>query len=246
MDDADRIAACPDTGSLYVIDSVYVTLDSLAQSTRVITTTNISDDPVQYVRQQFESMLGRGPDPAGHFYWSNLLLRCDGAAECLRVGRAELDAYLDSAPAPAFSITGRVTDGNGLGLAGIPVHLSGAQPVSALTDAGGNYKFKGLPTSGNYTVAAVSPLYTFGPESWTITTPAGDQTAKDFVAGRRTFSVSGRVLMNASGLANQQVRVTSTSPDFATRTVPTQYDGSYEFEGMPAGHSYTVDLVPES
>ena len=162
------------------------------------------------------------------------------------MGRAKLDAYLNSAPAPAFSITGRVTDGNGQGLAGIPVHLSGAQPVSALTDAGGNYKFKGLPTSGNYTVAAVSPLYTFGPESWTITTPAGDQTAKDFVAGRRTFSVSGRVLMNAAGLANQQVRVTSTSPDFATRTVPTQYDGSYEFEGMPAGHSYTVDLVPAS
>ena len=67
VDHADRIAASSETGSLYVIDSVYGTLDSLAPTTRVITTTDISDDPVQYVRQQFESMLGRGPDPAGHF-----------------------------------------------------------------------------------------------------------------------------------------------------------------------------------
>ncbi len=246
VDHADRIAASSETDSLYVIDSLYGTLDSLAPTTRVITTTDISDDPVQYVRQQYESLLGREPDPAGHFYWSDLLLRCDGAAECLRVGRAKLDTYLNSAPAPNFSITGRVTDGNGQGLAGVAVNLGGGQPVTALTDSVGNYKFNGLPTSGAYTVTAVSSTHSFGPESWTITTPAGNQTAKDFVVGRQTFSVSGKVLMGTAAVANQQVRVTSTSPDFATRTVATQYDGSYVFEGIPAGHSYTVDLPPTS
>ncbi len=244
VDDADRIAATPETGSLYVIDSVYATLDSQAQSTSVITTVNAGDDPVQYVRQQYETLLGRAPDPAGHFYWSNLLLRCDADAQCLQDGRAALDAYLASAPAPAFSITGRVTDGNGQGLAGVAVSLGGGQPVTALTDAGGNYKFNGLPTSGIYTVTPASPVFNFGPAARTITTPAGDQTAQDFAGARKTFSVGGKVMFASSGFANQEVWVTSTSPDFAPRMVTTQEDGSYVFDALPAGFFYTV--LPKS
>lgn len=240
VDDANRIYASPETGSLYVIDSTYVTLDSEAPLTRVITTANISDDPAQYVRQQFESVLGRAPDPAGHFYWSNLLLRCDGEAQCLQDGRDKLAAYLAAAPAPNFSIEGRVTDENGQGLAGVAVKLGGAQPVSALTDADGKYRFSGLPTSGAYTVTPVSPVYNFGPGALTITTPAGDQTAQDFAATRKTFSLSGKVTLSAAGFGNQQVWVTSANPGFTPRSVTTLEDGTYAFDGLPAGYSYTV------
>ncbi|HKQ50764.1 MAG TPA: Calx-beta domain-containing protein [Pyrinomonadaceae bacterium] len=246
VDHADRILATSQTGRLYVIDSLYTTLDSDAQFTKVITTTNPDEDPVQYVRQRYQSVLGREPDPAGHFYWSNLLLRCADAAQCLKVGRAKLDAYLGSAPAPKFSITGRVTDQSGRGIAGVAVRLDGSTVVSALTDANGNYRFSGLPTSGAYTVTADNPAYNFGPAGWTITTPARDQTAKDFVAGRVTHSAGGKVLLGTEGLANQQVRVTSTNPNFDPRTVETQYDGSYVFEGLPAGDSYTIEFLATS
>jgi hypothetical protein len=238
VDDANRIWATSETGSLYVIDSTYVTLDSEAQLTRVITTANVSDDPVQYVRQQYESVLGRAPDAAGHFYWSNLLLLCDADAQCLQDGQAKLAAYLASAPAPNFSIDGRITDENGQALAGIAVQLGGAQPVSALTDADGRYKFSGLPTSGAYTVTPVSPLYNFGP--LTITTPAGDQTAQDFAATRKTFTVAGKVTFGAVGFGGQQVWVTSENPAFAARFVTTLEDGTYALDGLPAGYSYTV------
>ncbi|HEX6650778.1 MAG TPA: glycosyl hydrolase family 28-related protein, partial [Pyrinomonadaceae bacterium] len=74
--DADRIRADAGTAQLTVINSNFGGIDSEALSTRVIETSP-EDDPVQYVRQQFVSMLGRPPDPAAHFYWSERLLECE-------------------------------------------------------------------------------------------------------------------------------------------------------------------------
>ena len=105
IEDADRIRADNSTERLTVINSVYEELDSQAQTTTEMQTAP-EDDPVQFVRQQFISVLGRQPDPAAHFYWSDLLVRCESDNDCLNQQRAALSEYLESDPQENFSISG--------------------------------------------------------------------------------------------------------------------------------------------
>ena len=55
-----------------MIDSVYTSLVSQAVDTKIITTANPDDDPVQYVPSN-SPLLGHEPDAAAHFYWSDKL-----------------------------------------------------------------------------------------------------------------------------------------------------------------------------
>src|SRR6185369_11633135 len=174
--DADHIFADHDTGTLTVINSTYAQLDSTAQNTVTI---NTEDDPVQYVRARFTDALGREPDAAAHFYWSNRLLQCSNDAACKDDTKKALNDYLSSAPAPTFAISGRVTDDKGAPLAGVNVTLSGpsSQSVSTTTDANGNYVFMNLPTSGEYSVTASKSDSTFVFRTTTFVAPNGDRAA---------------------------------------------------------------------
>ncbi|HJU55892.1 MAG TPA: carboxypeptidase regulatory-like domain-containing protein [Pyrinomonadaceae bacterium] len=243
LEGANRIVASNVTDRLYVINSVYTTIYSQAQMTKTITTATAEEDPVQYVRQQYQLLLGREPDPAGHFYWSNLLVRCEDDAPCIEDTRANLNAYLSSSPTPNFALQGRVTDENGQALSGFAVTLSGAQSVTTQTDANGQYMFSGLPTSGVYTVRPSASLYTFEPAELSFTTPAGDRTAQDFIATRKTYSISGKLSLGSARFDDQQMRLTSSNPDFTPRTITPQADGGYTFDGVPAGYTYTVGPV---
>jgi hypothetical protein len=243
LEGANRIVATNVTDRLYVINSVYTTIYSQAQVTKAITTATAEEDPVQYVRQQYQLLLGREPDPAGHFYWSNLLVRCEDDAPCIEDTRANLNAYLSSSPTPNFALRGRVTNESGQALSGFAVTLSGSQSVTTQTDAIGRYKFSGLPTSGVYTVSPSDSRYTSESAEQSFTTPAGDRKAQDFVATRKTYSISGKLLLGTAGLSDQKVRLTRTTSGFTpvTVTVTTQSDGSYTFPRVLAGYAYTVE-----
>ncbi|HYO62662.1 MAG TPA: Calx-beta domain-containing protein [Pyrinomonadaceae bacterium] len=182
---ADRIRAKATVGSLYVINSVYTTLDSLARTTKVITTATDDEDPVRHVRARYESVLSREPDAAGHFYWAGRILRCGDDALCVASRRAALAAYLAGAPAETFVITGRVTGAGGAGVSGVPVALTGSQTVTAVTDSGGRYRFSNLPTAGDYTLTPSRAGSSFQPSSAQIVTPSGDRTV-DFAATQQT------------------------------------------------------------
>lgn len=177
--DADHIFADGDTGRLAVINSTYAQLDSTAQKTVTFNTPNAEDDPVQYVRGRFTNVLGREPDAAAHFYWSDRLLNCSDDADCKQNTKQALDEYLSTSPAPTFTISGRVTDNNGAAVAGATVTLSGpsSQSVTTTTDANGNYVFMNLPTSGEYSVAASKNDSAFKFTSATFIAPNGDRTA---------------------------------------------------------------------
>ena len=174
--DADHIFADHDTGTLTVINSTYAQLDSTAQNTVTI---NTEDDPVQYVRARFTDALGREPDAAAHFYWSNRLLLCSDDAVCKDDAKKALNEYLSSAPAPTFAISGQVKDDKGAPLAGVTVTLGGStsQSVTTTTDAGGNYVFMNLPTSGEYSVTASKNDSTFIFRTTTFVAPNGDRAA---------------------------------------------------------------------
>ncbi len=95
---ATRLRADSTTSRLTVIDSVYQDLASSAAQTFVINTTQPDQDPVQYVRGRFQTALGRAPDAAGHFYWSDKILLCGANTQCVTSARAALDAYLAASP----------------------------------------------------------------------------------------------------------------------------------------------------
>ncbi|HKR00783.1 MAG TPA: carboxypeptidase regulatory-like domain-containing protein, partial [Pyrinomonadaceae bacterium] len=236
IEDANRIHANAGTGSLFVINSIYKTLDSLAQTTKVITTEAAEDDPVQYVRGQYETLLGREPDPAGHYYWSNLLLQCGDNTQCLANARASFNSYLGKSPSPNFSIAGVVRDENNLPLPGVVITLGGSQAVTLQTDAGGRYSFKGLPTSGVYTITAAKTGYTFPLPSRTVTTPAGDESV-DFTAALPRHTVRGR-LTNSAGnpVAGATVMLSGAQNSVAT----TDASGNYSFPNLPEGGTYTL------
>ncbi|HEU4837752.1 MAG TPA: glycosyl hydrolase family 28-related protein [Pyrinomonadaceae bacterium] len=172
--DADHIFADADTGQVTVINSTYAQLDSSAHKT---TTINTPEDPVQYVRARFTDALGREPDPAAHFYWSNLLINCSNDVACTEGAKKALDDYLSTSPAPTFTFSGRITDDDGVALAGTTVTLSGSQSVTTTTDANGNYFFSNLPTSGEYVITAAKNGYTFNPAGMRFVAPTGNRTA---------------------------------------------------------------------
>ncbi len=228
---ADHIFADANTRELTVINSSNVHLDSSAQSTITINTT-AEADPVQYVRSRFLAVLGREPDPAAHFYWSDLLIHCFEDSVCQDSTKQALNDYLSSSPSLTFKISGRITNPNNTPLAGVKVTLSGSQPVTTSTDNNGNYIFTGLPTSGRYVVTPASDDYNFDPA--TIVTPNGDQTA-NFITKPKTYLVKGTVRSNGNPVPGVLVALSGSS--LGTRV--TDGAGQYSFE-LPKGGSYVL------
>ena len=242
VDHAHTIRADAATGELTIIDSIYENLASQAQVTKVINTQYPGEDPVQYVRERFSSILGREPDAAAHYYWSDAMLRCNDDTDCITHQHNLLNTYLSNLPNPTFRIEGQVTVDDGAALAGALVTLSGSQSVTTQTDADGRYSFSNLPTSGDYSIAVAKNHYTFGVPAVSISTPAGNQTV-DFPGLINRHRISGQIA-DAAGhaLANASVTLTGTSAGI----VETDADGNYSFEGLAAGGDYTVTPAKSS
>jgi Carboxypeptidase regulatory-like domain/Pectate lyase superfamily protein/SdrD B-like domain len=239
IDHADRIQADASTGRLTVINSVYQTLDSLAGTTTVLETSP-EQDPVQYVRQQFMTALGRPPDAAAHFYWSDLLIRCESNKICLNEKRSALSEYLSKQPKENFSLSGTVTDENGDPLSDAAVSLTGSQSLDLLTDAQGKFQFSGLPTSGVYTVAVNKRHYTLPHANQTFVHPAADVNVV-FAARLNRHSIEGRITREDGTAMSGVVVQLAPSPT----TVTTDSDGRYSFAQLAAGKNYTVVPVLE-
>jgi hypothetical protein len=233
---ADRIHADSATGSLAVIDSIYNRLDSQAQTTRIITTNAPDEDPVQYVRQQFTAVLGHAPDPAAHFYWSDQILQCGDNPLCVAAKRADLGAYLASAPQEKFVLSGKIIDETGAPQAGVIVALGGSQNVIGETDANGQYRFANLPTSGSYTVTLSQSHYTFSPASAQIVTPATDQVFNS-AATLEHHAIAGRVT-DAAGTPLGNATVTLSGAESKTATTGT--NGTFIFADLSGEGDYML------
>ena len=213
IDHADRLRADDHTQRLTVINSVFGDLDSKALITTVIDTPS-ENDPVQYVRRQFVSVAGRQPEPAAHFYWSDQLIKCGENNACLDGQRAALNDYLTSHPKSEFSISGTISDENGVAISGANVSLTGSQSVVALTDSNGNYSFSHLPTSGIYTVAVNKQDYSFTPSSKVLVHPA-DNVTIDFSVDVVSKQRPQLITIEGSGLAVALEAVNFTTQPFS-------------------------------
>lgn len=237
---ADQIRA-RSTNRLTIINSVFAGLaDSDAVTTTVLETAP-EDDPVQYVRQQYLSKLGRQPDAAAHFHWSDLLIRCGNDNACLNQQREALSDYLESHPQAEFSISGTVVDENGDPLSGATITLTGSQSAVATTDQLGNYRFSELPTAGTYTVTVSKRHYTFAGASKTFPNPPGNLVV-DFKGALNRHTISGRITkFDNSAFAG----VTVNLVNLETVTTTTDANGNYSFANLPAGQNYTITAVPK-
>jgi hypothetical protein len=129
-----------------------------------------------------------------------------------------------------YSISGRITY-NGTGLGGVSVRLSGASASLLTTDTDGNYAFTGL-SSGTYTVTPSLAGYTITPQQTTISSA---NVTLNFTAAPITYSISGRITYNSTGLSGVAVALTGAS----TANTTTDSSGNYSFTGLANG-TYTV------
>ena len=73
-----------------------------------------------------------------------------------------------------YTVAGRVTDAGGAGLAGVTVTLAGSGSAVTRTDAGGNYKFEGVPAGGTFVVTPEREGFSFNPPNQVITDIGAD------------------------------------------------------------------------
>jgi predicted outer membrane repeat protein len=83
--------------------------------------------------------------------------------------------------ATSGTITGRITDTNGVPIAGTVINLSGTQNRKTITDANGNYSFAEVETTGFYSVRATRANYSFSPQERSFS-QLGNQTEAGFTA----------------------------------------------------------------
>jgi uncharacterized delta-60 repeat protein/uncharacterized repeat protein (TIGR02543 family) len=132
------------------------------------------------------------------------------------------------------SIAGLVRRGNGPGIAGVPVSITGSVTKNVLTDPSGFYEASDLPINGTYTVKPSSPFFNFSPTSRTFI-GTFDILGVDFVAGD-SVEISGQS-RDSNGAALSAVTVTlNTVP---LRTTLTDANGYYSL-AVPAGGTYAL------
>lgn len=149
-----------------------------------------------------------------------------------------------------LTISGRVLIGT-VGLDGVALQLKNAggqvlQTATTATVGGvkGSYAFTGVAPGASYTVVpAPSAVFTFTPPSRAYTNITTDQTGQNFTAARKTYSISGRVIISTVGLNGIPVQLrNSGGAVVATATTATTAAGagSYSFPAVQAGLNYTV------
>jgi len=138
-------------------------------------------------------------------------------------------------------IAGRVS-GEGMGLAGVTVTLSGAVDASTTTDAGGQYSFSGLAASDyTVTISDFPEDVSFETVSMDVEVEVGEVGSADFTGHFiRTSAVEGQVIIEGEGLAGVTVTL-SGGPAEEMSTMLTDADGMYRFEELRPGN-YTVSI----
>ncbi|MET0624570.1 MAG: NF038122 family metalloprotease [Pyrinomonadaceae bacterium] len=151
-------------------------------------------------------------------------------------------------PATSYSISGRVQDMAGNGVAGAVVAIDGPNLVNSFphlpvtTDAGGNFQFSLLTPGGNYIVRPDDPRYTFNPPTTTFNNISANHTGLTIVATGAIVSVTGRILEGTAGLQNVFVGLYNSGGALIQQT-STGADGRWSFLAVGVNQSYSTRFV---
>ena len=141
---------------------------------------------------------------------------------------------------PGYNVTGVVTVGTstGPGLPGVTLTLTGASlaaPVTATSDANGNYSLGGI-ANGTYTVTAAAVGFVLAPSSIPVTVTSADAPGNSFIA-TPAYSVSGSVTLAspAGPLMDATVTVTGGPSLVTSVSSTTDAGGNYSVSGLVNG-----------
>jgi hypothetical protein len=143
----------------------------------------------------------------------------------------------------SYTISGHVTEGSTVLVEVVLVVSSNDGQVSGVaeTDKNGFYSFPGLPAGLSYVITPVyNALYTF--TGATTQRRLGSDLTVDLTGTRRTYSISGKIVDQASApLSN----VTVTLYGAANNSAATLTDaaGTYLFPNLPGGIDYAVSTA---
>lgn len=133
---------------------------------------------------------------------------------------------------PTNTISGNITF-NGSPLENVIVTLSGSKDDVDTTDSNGNYSFT-VFSGGNYTVTPELQGYVFSPHDFSVSNISSNQVA-NFEAFQGSYTISGFVLYQGSGLSGVLVSLTGSS----SGSITTDTSGAYSFN-VDYGGDYTV------
>jgi hypothetical protein len=148
----------------------------------------------------------------------------------------------------AAGISGRVTNGNGQGIDGVTVTLSGTQSAMTTTSGGGFYSFSPLTRFGSYTVTPSGGNNKYSPPSRTYNNLSGPVTGADFTANENldcvpasapiTGSIAGGDLTQTSRIVRDTIPSTCAGKTYpgenaSTAGVSIRYD-QYTFTNTTA------------
>jgi len=140
------------------------------------------------------------------------------------------------------NIYGKVLQAGGEPLSGVRVRLESGidPPASATTSAGGNFRFVNLPP-GNYELLFF--LQGYAPvKRKDITVTAGERVQLNVTLEPTSINngVIYGTVTDLNGIALEGVRVTLKSDTIPQLEAATAADGSFRFEGLPAGKYLVV------
>jgi RHS repeat-associated protein len=154
----------------------------------------------------------------------------------------------------AFSITGKVTDSQGLPAPGVLITVTGSATQYGLTDSYGNYTLPSVPASGNYTLTPSKNGYVFTPQTRSYTNLNANQTNVNFTAapappppppsGPQTWTKNVNYAYNSVGaLLSVGTNLTGTDPNATTNVLSNMaYNGFGATKSLNYGNGRRMTL----
>ena len=149
----------------------------------------------------------------------------------------------------AYSISGRVVNASGSGVAGVTLTLAGGRSATAASDSAGGFSFSALPAGSTYTVTPSMSGWTFSPTVLTYTSLSANQTNALFSASSN--SVAPSVLLSAPGAGaslpvGTPVAVSATASGGSSTIAGVQFFAGSASIGTDTVAPYSVSWTPAS
>ncbi len=194
--------------------------------------------------------IGNGLDGTGmNLAGSGMIFTDNGGVDFggngLYNGRPDIGIFeYYGAPGATESVTGRVKDAAGNGIAGAAVSINaGGTSHEGVSDLRGFFSITDVPVGTGYTVTASKELYLDG--TVTVNVVAGDTTSGVNLALTSIVStgmIAGKVkdATGGSGTPLSGVTVTVSAGGNTYGTATTDASGNYSFGSIPPGTDYSV------
>jgi GH18 family chitinase len=141
-----------------------------------------------------------------------------------------------------YTVSGTVMNGT-TAVSGVTVTAtSGANTLTAVSDATGAYSVANLVSGSDYTITAAKTGLTFTPASTVYTAIAANKTLNftQNVVTPTYYTVSGSVMDGTTPVSGATVTATSTGGTF---TAVSNASGAYSIANLPSGANYTVTVA---